>query len=138
MIGVTRPNATADAIASTTPYAIEDRTATVCHWYHGVMRFALWGSILLACDGGVVRRDGPTIDSPGLATDADPACASANSFGGFPTCAICDAIGAGCDTIDRNGEVSKVCDCTAGCPCGFHCGSVEIAPNVFVDDVCIR
>lgn len=92
----------------------------------------------VACDGGVTQPRPPSDSSLPPPTDADPACAMTNSFGGFPTCAVCDAIGAGCDTIDRNGEVSKVCDCSVACPCGLHCGSVEIAPNVFVDNVCVR
>jgi hypothetical protein len=51
---------------------------------------------------------------------------------------VCDALGTGCDTIDKNGQVSKVCDCSAACPCGLRCGDVEIAPGVVVGNVCIR
>ena len=102
-----------------------------------------WGLALLvatclgACAGDDDGPTGPRIDAA-PAADADPVCAGANSYGGFATCALCDSIGAGCDTIDKNGQVFRVCDCTAPCPCGFHCGDIEIAPGVVVGNVCIR
>lgn len=81
--------------------------------------------------------DGPLFDAAPQ-PDADPVCANLDSLGGFPDCSVCDALGTGCDTIDRNGQVSRVCDCTAACPCSLRCGDVEIAPGVVVSDVCIR
>jgi len=97
--------------------------------------------VLLALIAGCGDDDGPKggsrIDAAPL-IDADPYCAAANSYGGFPNCTVCDMAMTGCDEIDVNGSTSKVCDCTGGCPCGLSCGSIEIAPNLFVDDVCTR
>jgi hypothetical protein len=95
---------------------------------------ALLGMTCIACAGD---DDGPAYDAAPQ-PDADPACLQANSYGGFTDCTVCTANGNGCDTIDVNGNQSKVCDCSAACPCGFHCGSIEIAPNVFTDNECIR
>jgi hypothetical protein len=91
-----------------------------------------WG-----CAGDDDGPSSPRIDAAPL-VDADPACASVNSVGGFPDCTVCTAAGAGCDEIDVNGQSSKVCDCSGSCPCGLHCGSIEIAPGVTVSDVCTR
>jgi hypothetical protein len=99
-------------------------------------RLLLVGALLAGC-GDDDGPSGPRIDAA-PAIDADPACAAANSYGGFPTCTLCDMAGAGCDTIDVNGQVSNVCDCTAQCPCGLRCGDIEIAPGVTVGNVCIR
>jgi hypothetical protein len=102
-----------------------------------------WGALVVvvmvcaaACAGD---DDGPSLPRIDAATiDADPACIAVNSSGGFPDCSVCDAIGAGCDTIDKNGQVFKVCDCTAPCPCGLSCGDIVIAPGVTVGNVCTR
>jgi hypothetical protein len=101
-----------------------------------------WGVLAVAagmCFGGCNDDDGgpPRVDAAPLA-DADPLCAGANSIGGFSDCTVCTAAGTGCDTIDVSGQSSKVCDCTAACPCGLHCGDITIAPGVVVSNVCIR
>ena len=92
--------------------------------------------LTLGCTGG----DGDPIERVDAAprADADPSCQALDSLGGFPDCTVCDALGSGCDTIDVNGQVSRVCDCSAACPCGLRCGDVEIAPGVVVGNVCIR
>ncbi len=106
------------------------------------MRSRVLALVVLTWLGGCAGDDdGPPIGAfrdAAVTIDADPVCATANSLGGFPTCAVCDSLGAGCDTIDVNGSESKVCDCTAACPCGFYCGDIEIAPNVIVGNVCRR
>jgi len=103
-----------------------------------------WGAVVIAmamslggCAGDDDGPSGPFIDAAPQ-PDADPLCANVNSYGGFPDCSACTAAGTGCDTIDKNGSQSKVCDCTGSCPCGLHCGSIEIAPGVVVSDVCTR
>lgn len=96
----------------------------------------VWIVCTIAACGG---DDGPSRQIDAAPTiDANPACAAANSYGGFPDCTVCTAAGTGCDTIDVNGQTSKVCDCSGVCPCGFHCGSIEIAPGIFTDNECIR
>ena len=65
----------------------------------------------------------------------DPGCARANRNGFFPDCSLC---GSDCDTIDDGTGTYRACGCTAGCPCGLHCGSFQIGPNVFVSDICVR
>ncbi len=98
------------------------------------------GLLLLAWMSGCAGDDdGPPVRfDAALTIDADPACAAVNSRGGFPDCSVCDAIGAGCDTIDVNGQSSKVCDCSAPCPCGLRCGDIVIAPGITVGNVCTR
>jgi hypothetical protein len=66
---------------------------------------------------------------------SDPGCAQATARGFFPDCSLC---GSDCDTIDDATGTHKACGCTGGCPCGLHCGSYEIAPNVIVSDICVR
>lgn len=98
---------------------------------------AVVGALWLGGCGGDDDGAPPTFDAaPRL--DADPVCAQVDSLGGFPDCTVCDELGAGCDTIDVDGQVSMVCDCSAPCPCGLRCGDVEIAPDVVVGNVCIR
>jgi hypothetical protein len=63
------------------------------------------------------------------------ACATANAHGFFPDCSLC---GTDCDSIDDGTGVRRACGCTGGCPCGLHCGSYEIAPNVTVSGICVR
>lgn len=92
---------------------------------------------LCGCAGDDDGPSGPIIDAAPR-PDSDPLCVNVNSFGGFPDCTACTAAGTGCDTIDKNGQQSKVCDCTAACPCGLHCGDIEIAPGVVVGNVCTR
>jgi hypothetical protein len=103
-----------------------------------MIRFlVLLTALLMACTGGEGDPDEVVFDAAPRA-DADPICRDLDSLGGFPDCSVCDGLGSGCDTIDVNGQVSRVCDCTATCPCGLRCGDVEIAPNVVVGNVCIR
>jgi hypothetical protein len=71
----------------------------------------------------------------GAGGGGDPGCARANRNGFFPDCTPC---GADCDTIDDGSGSSKACGCSGGCPCGLHCGSYQIAPGVFVSDICVR
>lgn len=97
------------------------------------MRLA-WLLLLVAACGDDDGPSGPRVDAAPL-IDADPVCASANSYGGFPDCSPCSG---GCDEIDVNGSTAKVCDCTGPCPCGLACGDIEIAPGVIVGDVCTR
>ena len=92
---------------------------------------------LAGCTGDDDGPTGPTIDAAPQ-TNENPACTMLDSRGGFPDCSVCDAIGAGCDTIDVNGQVSRVCDCSAPCPCGLRCGDIEIAPGIVVGNVCTR
>lgn len=91
-------------------------------------------ALLIACGGG---QSPPPSDAP-MAFDVDPVCTSLDNVGGFPDCSVCDELGAGCDTLDINGSVSNVCDCSAPCPCGLRCGDIEIAPGVVVGNICIR
>jgi hypothetical protein len=97
-----------------------------------VLLFAL----LLACTGGKSEKVDVADAAPRV--DADPVCAGLDSVGGFSDCSVCDGLGSGCDTIDVNGQVSRVCDCSAPCPCGLRCGDIEIAPGVVVGNICIR
>jgi hypothetical protein len=62
-------------------------------------------------------------------------CAKADSHGFFPDCSLC---GSDCDSIDDGTGVRRACGCSSGCPCGLHCGSYEIAPNVTVSGICVR
>jgi len=96
--------------------------------------------LVLSCAcGGDDGSDGPDPGIDASVPDAASAeCQMANSRGGFPTCDVCDAIGTDCDTIDVNGQVSRHCGCTGGCPCGLSCGSIEIAPGVVVSGICVR
>ena len=93
-------------------------------------------ALLLGCTGGSGDSEDVVDAAPRL--DADPVCAGLDSVGGFADCSVCDALGSGCDTIDVNGQVSRVCDCSGPCPCGLRCGDIEIAPGVVVGNVCIR
>ncbi len=64
----------------------------------------------------------------------DPACAAADADGFFADCTAC-LDSTDCDTI--NGR--RACGCSSvGCPCGFSCGSYEIAAGVFVSGICVR
>jgi hypothetical protein len=105
------------------------------------MKVAVLVGLLLAGGIGCVDDDGGggggAIDAAPT-FDADPACQGLDSIGGFPDCSVCDALGSGCDTIDVNGNVSQVCDCSAACPCGLRCGDYEIAPDIVVGNICIR
>jgi hypothetical protein len=64
----------------------------------------------------------------------DPACAEADSNGFFSDCTVC-IDQANCDDI--NGRRACGCSGGSGCPCGFKCGSAQIAPNVFVAELCV-
>ena len=92
--------------------------------------------LCFGCKGGA--GDAEEMFDAAPQVDADPSCQSLDSLGGFPDCSVCDSIESGCDTIDVNGQVSRVCDCSGPCPCGLRCGDVEIAPGVVVGNVCIR
>jgi hypothetical protein len=70
--------------------------------------------------------------------DASAVCLSVGPYGDFPSCTACTMAGLGCNEIDINGSVDYHCDCGSGCPCGLRCGSREIAPNVFVSNICVR
>ena len=105
--------------------------STMARWLAVVMVV-----VALGC-GGDDDDGGGAIDAAPQ-VDADPSCRQLDSLGGFPDCSVCDGIGSGCDTIDVNGQVSRVCDCTGPCPCGLRCGDVEIAPGVVVGNICIR
>ena len=78
---------------------------------------------------------GGTSGAGGSGGGLDPGCARANRNGFFPDCSLC---GSDCDTIDDGTGTYRTCGCTAGCPCGLHCGSFQIGPNVFVSDICVR
>jgi hypothetical protein len=101
------------------------------------MFWALALVLALGCTGGSDDGGSSRVDAT-PPTDADPVCATLDSLGGFPDCSVCEGLGNGCDTIDVSGQVSRVCDCSAPCPCGLRCGDIEIAPNVVVGNVCIR
>jgi hypothetical protein len=98
--------------------------------------------------GGLAADASPTTDanladalaevisgSGGAGGGQDPGCAAADRHGFFSDCSLC---GTDCDTIDDGTSTRHACGCSNGCPCGLHCGSYEIAPNVSVSDICIR
>jgi hypothetical protein len=110
-----------------------------CRMIRGSMMrlLAIFFALLVtACTGGKGDPEVSVDAAPTL--DADPSCQVLDSVGGFPDCALCDEIGSGCDTIDVSGQVSRVCDCSAPCPCELRCGDIEIAPGVVVGNVCVR
>lgn len=88
-------------------------------------------------DATIVFDARPMIDAvPKI--DASAACLSVGPYGDFPDCTTCTMAGLGCNEIDVNGSVDYHCDCGSGCPCGLRCGSREIAPYVFVSNICVR
>jgi hypothetical protein len=85
--------------------------------------------------GGGSAPDGSSTGAGGAGGGQSAECAKANSHGFFPDCSLC---GSDCDSIDDGTGVRRACGCSSGCPCGLHCGSYEIAPNVTVSGICVR
>jgi hypothetical protein len=85
--------------------------------------------------GGSATGGGSGGGAGGSGGGQNAECALANAHGFFPDCSLC---GADCDTIDDGTGVRRACGCTSGCPCGLHCGSYEVAPNVTVSGICVR
>jgi hypothetical protein len=91
-------------------------------------------------DSGGVPRDA-VVDGVGEggieAPPADPLCATVDTKGLFGSCAACPS---DCDTVDVSGRRRYACGCTgtSTCPCGLHCGSLQIAPGVGISGVCVR
>lgn len=78
---------------------------------------------------------GDVVHEPEATAMIDPVCEAADSNGFFSSC---DPCGDDCDSIDAPNASGFACGCSGGCPCGFSCGSYEIAPNVVVGNICVR
>jgi hypothetical protein len=93
------------------------------------------GSAGTSSASGGGSPDGSTESGASGGGAVDPGCATADRNGFFADCSLC---GSDCDTIDVGTGTRRACGCTGGCPCGLRCGSYQIAPNVFVSDICVR
>jgi hypothetical protein len=83
------------------------------------------------CEALESEASGP--DGSGGMPAEDPACAEGSGDGFFPTCDVCPD---NCGTVTINGNTRHTCNCDAGCPCGFECGSIPLEVGGTLGGVC--